>query len=399
MSVPAVASKPALARLDGIDVLRGVSILAVILLHTWIRFMFFQVRIGRDWNPLLSHLVLHNGGNGVTIFFAVSGFLITLTSLRRFGSLGAMRPAVFYRIRFARIMPLLLLLLAVLSVMHLAKVPGFVINPKIATLPRALLSALTFHLNWLETSRNGYLPAVWTVLWSLSIEEMFYLFFPIVAVVLMARWRAGIWLWLLLALTLVAIGPWARVVWPAKDLAAENSYLAGMSDIAMGCIAAVITQWLASRGKPLRSAWLVTMQVAGWAAIALILVWPRWPMMRVLGRSGVDDTLLALATSLVMIAVALRGVQGSRWTAPLRWFGRHSYELYLSHEFVVMAAVAIFAHFHPTPHGLKVNPAPHAVIAMYVIAIVVLCAPLGWVLGRYFAEPLNRRLRGAAPPR
>jgi len=184
--------KPAVPRLDGVDVLRGLSILSVILLHIWIRFHFANVRLGATWPPLLSHFVWRNGGNGVTIFFAVSGFLITLTSLRRFGSLRAMRPAVFYRIRFARIMPLLLLLLAVLSALHLLHVDAFVINAKSFTLPRALLAALTFHLNWLETARNAYLPACWTVLWSLSIEEMFYLFFPLACVVLL-RWKHGAW--------------------------------------------------------------------------------------------------------------------------------------------------------------------------------------------------------------
>jgi peptidoglycan/LPS O-acetylase OafA/YrhL len=393
------ATEPALKRLDGIDVLRGVSILAVILLHIWIRFHFFDVRLGLDWNPIAAHLVWHNGGNGVTIFFAVSGFLITLTSLRRFGSLGTIRPAVFYRIRFARIMPLLLLLLAVLSVLHLAHVPRFVIDPKIATLPRAVLSALTFHLNWLEAARNGYLPACWTVLWSLSIEEMFYLFFPVVAVALTRRWRAGIWLWLLLALALVSVGPWARVVWPKNDLAAENSYLNGMSDIAMGCIAAVITERTARSGLRLSERFLLAMQVMGWSILALILVWPRWHVMLVLGKSGTDDTLLALGTSLVMVAVALRGVKSAAWTAPLRWLGRHSYELYLSHEFVVMAGAAFFGSLYPTPHGVQLNSTPHGTIAMFVLAIVALTAPLGWALGRFFAEPLNARLRGNEPER
>ena len=159
---------PALSRLDGIDTLRGLSILAVVLLHIWIRLALDDVRMGRSWPPTLSHFVWFNGGNGVTVFFAVSGFLITLTSLRRFGSLAAMRPVTFYRIRFARIMPLLVLLLVVLSAFHLLHVDGFRLNAKHFTLPRALLAALTFHLNWLETARDSFLPACWTVLWSLS---------------------------------------------------------------------------------------------------------------------------------------------------------------------------------------------------------------------------------------
>ncbi|HXS12626.1 MAG TPA: acyltransferase family protein [Acidobacteriaceae bacterium] len=126
--------KPAVPRLDGIDVLRGLSILAVILLHILIRFAGQHVRLGWDWLPYTRHFVFLNGGNGVTTFFAVSGFLITLTSLRRFGSLDAIRPRTFYRIRFARIMPLLLLMLLVLSALHLLRVEGYVINAKFFTL-------------------------------------------------------------------------------------------------------------------------------------------------------------------------------------------------------------------------------------------------------------------------
>src|ERR1700723_469573 len=153
-------------RFDGVDVLRGFSILSVVLLHTWIRMHFPGSPVYHQMRGQLAHLLLRNGDNGVTVFFAVSGFLITLTSLRRFGSLGQMRPLKFYRIRFARIAPLLLLLLAVLSVLHLSHVEGFRIDLKRESLPGALFSALTFHLNWYE-AQHGYLPANWDILWSL----------------------------------------------------------------------------------------------------------------------------------------------------------------------------------------------------------------------------------------
>jgi peptidoglycan/LPS O-acetylase OafA/YrhL len=379
--------KPAVPRLDGVDVLRGLSILAVVLLHIWIRFRFYGVRLGRDWQPLLSHFVFRNGGNGVTIFFAVSGFLITLTSLRRFGSLRAMRPTMFYRIRFARIMPLLVLLLTVLSALHLLHVAGFVINAKFFTLPRALLAALTFHLNWLETARDAYLPACWTVLWSLSIEEMFYLFFPLACVVLL-RWKHGVWLWIGLALAFVVMGPWARVVWPKTGLQAENSYIAGMASIGLGCVTAWVADVISRRGVQ-RAWWLWLVQASGWVAILLIAIWPTWHnMMRPLGRSGTDDTLLALGTCLVMLATVLRGAKGNWWSIPVRWFGRHSYEVYLSHEFVVLVGLNAFGHWYA--HG-----ASRGVVAGFVLAILAATAPLGWVLAKFFSEPMNRWLRGA----
>lgn len=381
--------KPAVPRLDGIDVLRGFSILAVILLHILIRFAGIHVRLGWDWPKYTRHFVFFNGGNGVTTFFAVSGFLITLTSLRRFGSLDRIRPSAFYRIRFARIIPLLLLLLIVLSALHLLHVDGYVINHKFFSLPRALIAALTFHLNWLEAARNAYLPACWTVLWSLSIEEMFYLFFPIISLVLFRGGRIGRWSWIALALTFFALGPFARVVWAKNDLKAENSYLAGMASIALGCLTAYIVDRLSQR--PMQSMWLRAIEIAGWAGILLIAILPRWPLTLTLGRSGTDDALLALSVCLVMAAVTLRRKHGSRWSAPIRWFGRHSYELYLSHEFIVIAGVALYAHLH-------LHHAPRGLVAAFVIGMLLATAPLAWALAHWFTEPANRALRGAPYP-
>lgn len=379
-------------RFDTIDVLRGFSIVAVILLHIWLRFRFMNLRLGRSWLPFLSHLVWHNGGNGVTVFFAISGFLITFTSLRRFGSLQALQPATFYRIRFARIMPLLLLLLLVLSLLHLAHVEGFVIKTKVFSLPRVLLSALTFHLNWLEAARDTWLPACWTVLWSLSIEEMFYLFFPLICVVvLLGHARVGLWAWFALGIAFVAMGPFARTIWSHTDLEQENSYLAGMSHIAMGCMTAWLTAHALRPRMLVARAMLMAMEAAGWSALALITLWPRWhwllPILHWLGRSGTDDTLLAFGTCLIMAATVLRGAQGRRWSAPVRWFGRHSYEVYLSHEFVIMAGGALFAHRYPAG-------ASRGAIVLLVLSILGVTAALGWTLAKWFSEPINRWLRG-----
>lgn len=66
---------------------------------------------------------------------------------------------------------------------------------------RALLATLTFHINVLEAHR-GYLPANWDILWSLSVEEMFYLFFPLV--------RRYTKLFIVVLLILVILGPFAR---------------------------------------------------------------------------------------------------------------------------------------------------------------------------------------------
>src|SRR6202035_1160477 len=118
--------------------------------------------------------LIWDGQRGVQVFFAISGFLITSTTLRRWGSLSQVSLRGFYLMRFARIVPLLLLLLAALSALHLAHFPNFVISQETGGLPHALFAVLTFHINVLE-ARRGYLPGNWDLLWSLSVARLFYL--------------------------------------------------------------------------------------------------------------------------------------------------------------------------------------------------------------------------------
>jgi peptidoglycan/LPS O-acetylase OafA/YrhL len=220
---------------------------------------------------------------------------------------------------------------------------------------------------------------------------MFYLFFPLACVVLLRRGRWGKWAWIGLCLALVTMGPFARTVWSKTDLWQENSYLAGMASIALGCLTALAVDSTSAREWSRRT--LLTIGTAGWATILLVAIWPtrpHWHPLWLLGKSGTDDTLLALGACLIMFAVALRSRRGSTWSTPVRWFGRHSYEVYLSHEFLVIAGVSLFARWYP--HG-----ASRVIVAMFVLGMLLLTAPLGWALAKWFAEPMNRKLRGAAP--
>lgn len=375
-------------RFDGIDTLRGLSILAVVLLHIALRMQFAGYSLSRELPKWLAHLLFWNGNNGVTVFFAVSGFLITTTTIRRFGALDRMQPARFYRIRFARIAPMLLATVGVLCALHLMRVDGFYIQPERASLARAVCAALGFHLNWLEAQR-GYLPANWDVLWSLSVEEVFYLFFPVACVLLRRRLGAVVVCAVLLAL--VVAGPLARTVWTTNEIWREKSYLGGMDAIAMGCLSALVTERLRahlgerSGGGGPRAPLLLLLQAAGAAAMLLIAVWPAWRLVHWLGRTGLDGTLLSLGACLFMIASVARRAAGRAWTAPVRALGAISYEVYLTHEFVVIGATKAYAATQRGP------------LALWFVAVVPLAMGLGWLIARYVSEPLNRRLRGGAP--
>lgn len=380
-------------RFATVDLLRGLSILAVVLLHCSIRFASSDVRMGTGLSRLWRTVLLQNGGNGVTVFFAISGFLITFTSLRRFGGLSHMQPALFYRIRFARIAPLLLLILILLSLLdwgslHSSALDAWHVKEAVG-LPRALFSALTFHLNWLE-AQTGYLPANWDVLWSLSVEEMFYLFFPLVCVALLGKHtvlrRFGWPLLFLLVAALLVLGPWAQSVWITTDIGQEKSYLGGMNAIALGCLTALLCDRL-SRTANVNRWYLYPAEALGCVLIAWMASWPQWHWLhstnRFLGKHALDSTVLPLGVCLVMLTTVLRGSGGGGLlTAPVRWFGRHSYEVYLTHEFMVIVGVDAFVRWHGRRPGL------------WTLAITALTAPLGWALGRWFSEPMNRRLRG-----
>jgi peptidoglycan/LPS O-acetylase OafA/YrhL len=398
-------------RFDTIDLMRGYSILAVVLLHTWLRLYIAGYDLRRPELPrLVAHLFFLNGGNGVTVFFAISGFLITLTSLRRFGSLSRMRVSTFYRIRFARIAPLLIFIVSILTGLALMHAQGFQFSPRRAPLWRAILAVFTFHSNWLE-ARYGFLPPNWNVMWSLSVEEMFYLFFPLACVTFL-RVRRGMIFFVVLLLNFVALGPFARTMWSTNEIWLEQSYLGGMDCIALGCLTALAVDHLQRHRRRYKLAanrpFLIVIQVIGWAIVGLTVVGPSWFWKILPTRPDFYGTLLAVAACLIMFASVLRQTEGSierpsRFTVPVRWYGKHSYEIYLTHEFVVVWGVLLLTHFHPNtnpgPNGLAQHQLGLLYMVAWIVGILALTAPLGWFTARFISEPMNRRLRGAKPPR
>jgi len=362
-------------RFDGIDVLRGLSIIAVVLHHTNLHMLFAGHSFANRLPQQLNRILFWNGANGVTVFFAISGFLITTMTLRRWGSLGAVRPLPFYRLRAARILPLLLALLALLSALDLAHASGYVVRPEVASLPRALVAALTFHVNWLE-AHHGYLPGNWDVLWSLSIEEVFYFGFPLLCWITRGRWPLyALWI------VFVLLGPYSRTVFSHNQLWRDYNYLSGMDGIALGCLAATFA---ASRRVPAR--WLTPLQLFG--VTLMLLITTARPFVRALHlyACGLDVTVLAFGTCLVMIAIAQRDRAGTRLSAPLRWFGRNSYEVYLTHMFLVTEGVALFA-------AAKI---PNAWGPAWYLAVLLASGFLGALIARHYSEPLNRKLRKSA---
>jgi peptidoglycan/LPS O-acetylase OafA/YrhL len=324
-------------------------------------------------DQLISSLVW-NGQRGVQIFFAVSGFLITTTTLKRWGSLSRVSLRGFYAMRFARIVPLLLLLLAVLSALHVAGVKNFVISARTGGLGRALLAALTFHINVLE-ARRGYLPGNWDILWSLSVEEVFYLFFPLVA-----RLFARSKLFMVILFCLIVTGPFARTVLAhGNEVWREYSYLGGMDAIAFGCLTALLLSQFQFSGRTLR-----TLGSVGIVLLVIVLCFSikleKWG----LARAGLDMSIVAVGTCLIICAVAQTGWHSPRFMSPLLRLGQHSYEIYLTHMFVVFALFRVFVVFGK----------PMKIVPVLFVLVVLVSGFTGEVVAGFYSEPMNRWLRG-----
>ena len=142
-SIEASNTQRGSGRIDGVDLLRGVAIFFVLMNHVNMRLLGAEVHYTDGLPKQLVSSLVWNGQFGVQIFFAVSGFLITATTLRRWGSLSRVSLRGFYLMRFARIVPLLLSLLVVLSLLHFAHVKYFVVSAKTGGIGRALFAALT----------------------------------------------------------------------------------------------------------------------------------------------------------------------------------------------------------------------------------------------------------------
>ena len=398
MSQP-VATQKTEKRVPGIDLLRGLCIVAVVLHHINLRIHFRDSALGQMIGPAANRVLFWNGYYGVRMFFAISGFLITTWSLKRWGSLSQLNRRQFYLMRFARIVPCLVGLLLLLSVLDRFSVPRFTINTQHTSLGRALLAALTFHVNWLE-ARTGYLPAAWDVLWSLSVEEVFYVFFPLVCTLL--RKPA-----LLIALfsCFVIAGPFARVQ-THNELWADYGYLSCMDGIALGCLAALLAAKIRFNHKS-----NLALRLSGTLLVLIITVFRGIAARLALYKVGLDVTTLQVGTALLLIApqqsfearatldhsplvscgmrtrsaAILRSLGSAlyRSTAFLRWFGRDSYEVYLTHMLVVWPMVGLFFHFHQS-----LNTA-----VLWFLAITALTGVTGHVLARSYSDPLNRHLR------
>jgi peptidoglycan/LPS O-acetylase OafA/YrhL len=287
---------PPVRNIPSLDGMRASSIVLVILAHSgW----FFPQWIS---NSLVFRSVVGNGRNGVAVFFVISGYLITTLLRREFERTGTISLKRFYFRRSMRIFPPFYAMLAVMAVLW-----GLGWIPENS---RSFIAAATYTYA-LVPGANGYFIAH---SWSLSIEELFYLFWPFAFLAWHQRQRA-----IQVAFVLVLLMPVLRIMlyFLAPALRGHENYMVhGWLDTMMiGCILAMLNGqqlWEKLRRRYLTAWSAAAMAVLGFLVVpALLLVLPK-----------ALSSALDLAARPTMMAICIGGVMVYLIESPECFVGR-----------------------------------------------------------------------------
>ncbi|YCK81422.1 acyltransferase [Arthrobacter sp. D3-18] len=326
--------------LDGV---RAISVLLVFTVHLSYPF----------WHSL-------HGGAGVTIFFVLSGYLITTLALREEAKNGRLNLKSFYVRRLFRIYPIYFAVLAAYVVLILGL--GMQSNRK-----SAFLETLPFYVLFFPERpmlmRGDAVSVPFAGAWSLGIEEKFYLVWPLLGFVILAwKFRAR-----LLALSIMVAGFAATAI-----LGATGAILQPYALIALGCISAVMLNnkiWY-DRIKFLGKGWVL-------AITGGILLVMQFGTREILPERSLYVA-YGLVATLVLTGIVITTTKGIRWLAakPMVFLGKISYVFYLTHNFGINGAEMV------VPKG-----GPFWAVVTAIVGLVASIA-IAWALHIAIEKPM-----------
>ena len=351
--------------MPGLDGLRAIAVLAVIAYH-----------LDFGWAP--------GGLLGVGVFFTLSGYLITDLLLGARAATGSLQLRQFWIRRARRLLPALFLMIVVVvawvTLFERAFLPGL----------RGDVIAATFYVsNWWNIVREASYfarfgpPPPLEHLWSLAVEEQFYLIWPWLVWLALRLTRkrpvaAGATLTgLALALSTASVIAMWVLYQPGID---PTRVYEGTDTRAFGLLvgAALAVVWPSrALSATLVTRWRVLLDGVGFAGLVIIglLIWRTSEYSPFLYHGGI--LLLTVGTTATVAALAhpasLLGVAVG-W-APLRWIGVRSYGIYLWHwPIIVLTAPSL-------------DQKPTLTLQVLQVAATIIVAALSW---HFVEEPIRR---------
>jgi len=320
------------AFLPELDGLRAVSVLLVLVSH-------LGFGIGK----------VVPGGLGVTVFFFISGFIITRLQLAEIRETGTVSLRNFYLRRFLRLAPALFVYLAVsLGFFWLIGWRFVAAEP---------LSVLFYYANYYQIfvgfTSVGQVLSPLGVLWSLSVEEHFYLLFPLLLLVFAGRvQRLTGWLCLAIAAAL-AWRVWLCAGGGLDQLPYDRMFKSTdtrFDSILFGCVASLL---LARHGERLVRMCAHPLAIGAALLALLVSLAVRDPVFRETFRYSLQG----LSCAVLVVALVFTGRLGAVSTllrsAPMAYIGKISYSLYMYH----WLAVGMMAWLLPQAPASQVIPA------------------------------------------
>lgn len=297
--------------LPALDGLRALAILAVLIHHgNTIHFSNWAI-----------------GNSGVAIFFSISGFLAYFVLSRDEQKLGAVDYNYFLLRRIFRIWPTYFLIIGLAL--------GMATPTQLATTDHYPL--FTFTANWHQAAHLPSQLTTLSMLWSIAVEEQFYVLAPFMYRALRSRH------WMAFSIAIFLFSNAARIFYAANSAGSLYYLTYSYADIFLG--GALAAKWHI-RGGQLSRATQYALSISSLCVIAIVLrlwgpsVGPPYTV-----SSLLPYPLLAISSTGLLMSVAQNKTMFSSFlsSTPMRWVGDLSYSLYLIHIIIIMTLVERFA--------------------------------------------------------